>query len=746
MLKDFTPRLYQETIFSAASRKNTLVVLPTGMGKTAIALLMAAHRLTQYPDSKILVLAPTKPLADQLRGFLSAHLELEKGAIALFTGEVRPEKRKDLYLSARIIVSTPQTIENDLLSNALSLKGYSLVIFDEAHRTVGEYAYGYIAEQYHKQSRFPRVLALTASPGSEIEKVQELLAKLRIEEIEVRTEEDPDVKPYIQQVDLQWKEVPLPASFSEIKRYLSAFTRDKLTQISERGYIDRGLVSRFTKKDILGLQAKLRAEMLEAKDFEAMRCISLAAEVMKVEHAVELLETQGISALHTYLQKLEREGYTSKTKASQNIVKDINFRSALIKARALYESGERHPKLSVLREMVEAEVARKQDVKLIVFNQYRDNAHDIVTEINGIPGVSARLFVGQAKKNGSGLSQKEQLAMLDDFRSGAFNVLVSSSVGEEGLDIPAVDLVIFFEPVPSAIRHIQRRGRTARLEEGRVVILVTKGTRDEAYRWTSFHKEKRMYRNLAELKRTITMLKREQEEKETKHVTLDRYARPEHPLKVIVDHRETNSGVVKQLKNLGAEIALERLQVGDYVLSNRVGVEFKTVKDFIDSLLDNRLLTQANLLRQTFPRALIIVEGTESIYSVRNLHPHSVMGMLATINVSYGIPIIYTKDPFETARMLLFIAKREQDETGKDVSAIGMRKAQTLHEQQEQLVASVFGIGPTLARPLLERFGSISGIVNASVDELREVPLIGEKKARKIKEVFESRYEPESGP
>ena len=231
-----------------------------------------------------------------------------------------------------------------------------------------------------------------------------------------------------------------------------------------------------TKSDLLQLQAELRGRIAHGeRDFVVWNSISLLAEVMKVYHALELLETQGINALHKYFEKLVSESRTSKSKAIHSIMSDYNFRTAMIKAGILYEEKVEHPKLIELHKIIRHEIDQDNNAKIMIFNQYRDNALNIVEKLNDIENVKAKIFVGQQKKGETGLSQKQQKQLLDDFRNGMFNVLVATSIGEEGLDIPKVDLVVFYEPIPSAIRSIQRRGRTGRQEKGRVIILMVKG-------------------------------------------------------------------------------------------------------------------------------------------------------------------------------------------------------------------------------------------------------------------------------
>ncbi|MEK6828355.1 MAG: ERCC4 domain-containing protein, partial [Nanoarchaeota archaeon] len=469
------------------------------------------------------------------------------------------------------------------------------------------------------------------------------------------------------------------------------------------------------------------------KDFVVWNAISLAAEVMKIYHALELLETQGIVALHRYFERLRSELRTSKTKAIKSIMSDSNFKLAMVKASILHEEKVEHPKLIELQNIIEREVNENKDVKIIIFNQYRDNAVDIAEKLNKIENVKAKIFVGQQKKNNTGLSQKEQKQMLEDFRNGLLNVLVATSIGEEGLDIPRVDLVVFYEPVPSAIRSIQRRGRTGRQEKGRVIILMVKGTRDEAYKWVAHHKEKKMYRNLTNLKKKLNLSSYEKKE-----VPITKFA--DAKTKIFADYREKGSGVIKELAEDGIIVNLEKLDFADYIVSSRCGIEVKTVEDFVDSIIDGRLLEQIKNLKNNFERPIIVIEGTRDIYGVRNVHHNSILGMMATIAVSYGIPIIQTRSFKETSALLQIIAKREQEETGKDFSLHADRKPITLKEQQEYFVSSLPGINLTLAKPLLKHFKTIKNLVNASEKELQEVEKIGPVKAKQIKDVVEGEY------
>jgi len=747
MIRGFEPRLYQQTILATAVKKNTLVVLPTGLGKTNIAVLLASNRLTNYPGSKILILAPTRPLCDQHVSSMQKNLEIEEDQVQLFTGMIPPAKRADLWKKSKVIVSTPQGLENDIISEKISLKDVSLLVFDEAHRAVGDYSYAFIAKQYHRKAEHPRILGLTASPGSDQEKIKEVCKNLFIEEIEIRSYGDPDVQPYIKEIDVEWVKLDFPPEFMQVRNFLRNSFEEKLETIKKLGYM-YGNVSSYSKTSILELQRAMYARMSSGeKDYGVMRSVSLLAEALKLQHALELVETQGIRPLWEYFQKLEEDASKTKVKAVQNLVKDLNFRSAYIRTKELIAAGKEHPKIGALKKIILEELLKKKDVKIIIFNQYRDSTNNIKSVLDSLD-VKSKIFVGQTKKKDTGMSQKKQKQVIEEFRNGEFNCLIATCVAEEGLDIPAVDLVIFYEPVPSAIRTVQRRGRTGRQEKGRVIVLVTKKTRDEANLWSSVHKEKRMYSIIHGMKKGTSPMytksiesieKKEEIREEQTKLTDEVSALNVANLTVFADYREKGAGIIKELSERGVKIELTKLDVADYLLSDRVAVEHKTVRDFVDSIIDGRLLSQLSSLRK-YERPLIALEGEEDIYSQRKVHPNAIRGALSTILISYGIPIVQTRNFKETANLFLIIAKREADPTKKDFT-LHSTKPLSDKEAQEYIISSFPGVGSVLAKPLLKRFKTIKNLVNAEEKELKEVDLIGEKKAKRIKELVEKNYD-----
>jgi ERCC4-related helicase len=743
MIRGFEPRLYQQTILDTAVKKNTLVVLPTGLGKTNIAVLLAANRLKNYPESKILVLAPTRPLCDQHLASMRKNLEINEEEVQLFTGLLRPAKRAALWSKARIIISTPQGLENDIISGKISLKDVSLLVFDEAHRAVGDYSYVFIAKAYMKKADHPRILGLTASPGSDLEKIREVCKNIFVEEIEMRSAEDPDVLPYVKDIDVEWVKLDLPKNFEEVRGFLRNCYESKLEEIKSQGYL-YGDVQSYSKTTLLEMQRALYAKAMGGeKDYPIMKSISLLAEALKTQHALELIETQDVKPLLEYFNKLEEEAKNTKVKAVINLVRDLNFRSAFMRTKSLVAAGAEHSKITALRKIVSDEIKIKPDVKIIIFNQFRGSSTRIKEVLDAV-GVKSKIFFGQAKKKDTGLSQKDQKRIIEEFRNNEFNCLIATSVAEEGLDIPQVDLVIFYEPVPSAIRTVQRRGRTGRQEKGRVIVLVTKKTRDEGNLWASLHKEKRMHRLINEIRGGFTSIKTDEVSPGNGQTTLSEQPEEEDKidyssLKMIADYREKASGITKELSGKGVKIELVNLEVGDYILSERVCVEYKTPKDFVDSILDGRLLSQLASLKK-YERPIILIEGEEDIFSQRKIHPNAIRGMISTIIVSYGIPLVQTRNSRESSALILMILRKEADLLKKDFT-LHTSKPLTDKEIQEYIISAFPGIGGTLSKPILKQFKSIKNFVNADEKKLKEVNLIGEKKAQRIKEIVEKDYE-----
>ena len=502
-LQNLSPRAYQESIFQTAKDFNTLVVLPTGLGKTLISLMLSIHRMKQFPAKKILMLAPTRPLVEQHFQTFKKGLPELYADIQIFTGSVEAQKRKKIFQTADIIFSTPQCVWNDLKKYLYSLEDVSLLIIDEAHRCLKNYDYTAVVNHYKQKAINQRILGLTASPGSDIPKVKEICSHLQIEKIEVRTRDSPDVKPYIKDREFQKVLVPFPTEFQEIKVLLKRVYDKKIEELQSRNLLF-GPVNKVT---LLTLQGKLAAK-IALKDFNSMYGMTLTAQAIKISHAMELLETQTLSGLNEYFQNLLKQAIDKKSRAVQFLVKSPEFNAALISLQSLIAKKIEHPKVEELAAIVESEFSSNPNSKIIVFSQFRETASTISNRLNLIKNVNSSVFIGQAKKvsrsgNSTGLSQKEQKAIIEDFKEGKINVIASTSIAEEGLDIPEVSAVIFYEPIPSAIRKIQRAGRTARLAPGKLIILITEDTRDVAFHYASIAREKKMYKTIETVKQEL---------------------------------------------------------------------------------------------------------------------------------------------------------------------------------------------------------------------------------------------------
>ncbi len=712
-------RAYQISIAATALMHNTLVILPTGLGKTVIALLVMASRL-HNKGGRVLMLAPTKPLVEQHAEFLRRTLKIHPSQIVALSGEIPPEKRLRLWKEARVVVSTPQVIENDLISGRISLEDVVHITFDEAHRAVGNYSYVFIARNYLKNAKDPLVLGLTASPGSDFDRIREVVENLGIEEIEIRTELDPDVRPYVHGKRVEWVKVEMPKEFKEIRDALKRCVELRFMRLEGLGVSAKPEMS---KKELLALQERIHMEAVESGDQRLFEASSVLAEILKIQHGIELLETQGLSAFKNYVKRMVMEAKSrGGSRAAKSIVVDPAFKRAVIKAlRCKVE----HPKVEKLKEIVKEQM-RERDSRVIVFTNYRDTA-DVIAKALREMGIPAVRFVGQADRaNDRGMRQREQIEVVERFRRGEIRVLVATSVGEEGLDIPETDLVVFYEPVPSEIRAIQRKGRTGRAREGRIVVLIAEGTRDEVYYRISVRKERLMFERIYGIKEKLKGIVRKRDE-----IVGD------EDVKIYVDSREMRSEVVKRLYEMGVRIDVMNLDVGDYVLSDRVAVERKTVDDFLNSLANRTLLDQLLRLRRAYQRPVLIIEGN-GLY--KRMNPNSIRGVIATIAVDIGIPIITTSDPKETAEMLVAIAKREQRERGREFSPHSGKTKRTLREQQEYVVSAISEIGPVLARNLLEHFQTIEKIATASEDELMRVPKVGKKLARRIRLLMTTPY------
>ncbi len=474
------PRLYQATIVNTAVRKNTLCVLPTGLGKTQIGIMLAAHRLEAHPDSKIMIVAPTRPLCAQHQKSFQKTLNIPEEEIILLTGKISPEKRLVEYGKATVICATPQTIENDLDSGKLDLEKYSLLIVDEVHRAVKGYAYPFVVKKYFEQAKNPRVLGLTASPGSDEERIKEICETLGAEAVEIRTEHDDDVAQYVKQSNVEIVRVDLQDELKQAQQNLKLALNERLDRLKKlQIHVHR-------KTDLIQAQQRVQKRLLHEKHPTLFQQVSVIAETIKLWHALELLETQSVSATRKYFDKI----ISGDSKATQRMMQDEKVKSSIMAVKILSSRAEEHPKLEKMMEIIGKELKENPNLKIIIFSHYRDNIAELARKLKAVEGCRPTILIGQSGE--FGLSQKDQIRIIKNYEDDIYNCLITSPIGEEGLHLASADLAVFYEPVASEIRMIQRRGRVARTKLGRIIILVTRGTKDERSLYSARYKESKM--------------------------------------------------------------------------------------------------------------------------------------------------------------------------------------------------------------------------------------------------------------
>jgi Fanconi anemia group M protein len=428
------------------------------------------------------------------------------------------------------------------------LKDFSLLIFDEAHRAVKDYAYTTIARKYVDQSEHPMILAMTASPGSDTKRIQDVCNNLFIEHLEYRTEEDADVKPYVNPIDIDWQWVNLTSEYNYIRSILRNMLDDKLRWLIQHGFLRSKREIRWIfKRDLIDAGTEIRYNLeLSQEELRASLYFALMQQssALTLLYCIELIESQGSYSLKVFLDRTENEYSENSTFGSPstsfttnittNIGRGGKTHRSLLNDRKIKEVRTllstlriEHPKVNCLVEILREKISWHTSViqtdsnvssnivtkgnyfvKAIVFTQYRDTAQHIVDTLNS-NGIKASRFVGQAKREGDpGMKQEEQAQVLESFRRSEFYVLVATSIAEEGLDIPEVDLVIFYEPIPSEIRYIQRRGRTGRRASGSVIILAAKDTIDERYLNASKRRMEKMNQALRTVNSILKPMKR----------------------------------------------------------------------------------------------------------------------------------------------------------------------------------------------------------------------------------------------
>lgn len=474
-------REYQVNIADSIKSQNSIVVLPTGLGKTVIALLSMAESMINTPTKTCMILAPTRVLVHQHYEFLLNSLNLSETEISVITGEDTLKKRQTKWQN-QIVCATPQILQLDINRGIIDLEQFSIVIFDEVHRAVGEYAYVPVAQSLYSKNSEIIMHGMTASLPSELPKIEEIMNNIHVTHIESRDRESEDVKPYIHDTKIEKIEIELTDDIKTISNLIKKTISSYSLKLRSNGQL---LPRDPSLKAVLAKSHHIEKDPYLSKRWDIR---SNLYSLVRLLHGINIIETQGVDSFSKYVSRLKSK---QKSSGVKKLLEHPDFSQAIILTDRLQSLGEDHPKLAKLESIMEANL-RGTD-KAIIFASYRDTVNKIFEVLHG-KGYHVGILIGKSGQTGQ--SQKQQLESLEKLKSGEFDILVATQVGEEGLDVSECKLVVFYDNVSSAIRFTQRLGRTGRRSPGKVVSFITKGTRDETNYYISQQKLSKSQRTI----------------------------------------------------------------------------------------------------------------------------------------------------------------------------------------------------------------------------------------------------------
>ncbi|KAJ8667223.1 hypothetical protein QAD02_008885 [Eretmocerus hayati] len=480
--ENYPRRDYQFTIVQTALYSNTLVCLPTGLGKTFIAAVVMYNFWRWYPKGRVVFMAPTKPLVAQQIHACHEIMGIPSSETIELTGAVNQIKRRQAWLEKRVIFATPQTFQKDLQNNIVPCELIKCIVLDEAHKALGKHSYCEIVRMLNQKTKFFRILALSATPGSKVDHVREVIQNLLISELELRDDTSPDITPYTNDRQIERIVVGLGKELNEFKeRYIGIM--DPHVRVLVRNHIMNGNTANISRGRIFMLMKQYDSKTKGPNHGTIMKTLNI---LLTMYHAYELLLKHGLRAFYNFYANHSDKFWLESELDLQLMLKDIqNYLGDFPIIQASPDEiipdipkdlvfG--HNKFDKLRELLDVHFKsyseQAKSTRAIVFVEYRDIVNEVyVLLLQNRPLIRPQMFVGQA-----GQKQRDQITALEDFRNNKVNVLISTSVGEEGLDVGEVDLIVCFDISTSApTRLVQRMGRTGRKRSGRVVILLTEG-------------------------------------------------------------------------------------------------------------------------------------------------------------------------------------------------------------------------------------------------------------------------------
>ncbi|KAH1950448.1 3'-5' DNA helicase [Aspergillus fumigatus] len=493
-------RDYQFNIAQRGLFHNLLVALPTGLGKTFIAATIMLNWYRWTKSAQIIFVAPTKPLVAQQISACFQVAGIPRSETTMLTGEAAPGIRAEEWKSKRVFFMTPQTLVNDLKSGIADPKRIVLLVVDEAHRATGGYAYVEVVKFLKRYNKSFRVLALTATPGSTVESVQAIIDDLGIAKVEIRTEQSLDIREYVHARDT---EVQTFQNSDEMVLCMELFTRtlqplvDQLRNLNAYWGRDPMALTAFgltkARQQWMGSDAGRNANLALKGKVNAIFTV-----LASLAHAIDLLKYHGITPFYRHLLHFQSNTDGRKGgKYQRQIVQDESFKKLMNHLQPWTKNPDfiGHPKLEYLKQVVlnhfmnrgEGTAANgdqsQSATRIMIFVHFRDSAEEVVRVLKRHePLIRPHVFVGQSSAKGSeGMDQKTQLSIVQKFKKGTYNTIVATSIGEEGLDIGEVDLIVCYDSSASPIRMLQRMGRTGRKRAGNIVLLLMQGKEEESY-------------------------------------------------------------------------------------------------------------------------------------------------------------------------------------------------------------------------------------------------------------------------
>ena len=493
-----TIRDYQYTIVARGLYHNLLVALPTGLGKTFIAATIMLNWFQWTSTAQIVFVAPTKPLVAQQVKACFEVAGIPRSETVMLTGGTPPGIRAEEWRSKRVFFMTPQTIVNDLKTGICDPKRIVLIVVDEAHRATGGYAYVEVVNFLKRFNTSFRVLALTATPGASVESVQEVIDGLGISAIDIRTEQSIDIRPYVHSRKV---ETILFDQSEEMEMISDLFSKalqpvlDKLNGMNAYWARDPMTLTAYGCNQ--ARQKWMLSNAGKNANFGVKGMVNTIFSLLaSLAHGIELLKFHGMGPFYHKVLAFRKETNTGEkgSKYRKQIVENEDFQTMMATLQVWISNPDfiGHPKLEYLQSVVLNHfldagdgrgAAAPLSTRIMIFVHYRDSAEEVSRVLKrNEPMIRPHVFVGQANSKGSdGMDQKTQLEVVQKFKDGIYNTLVATSIGEEGLDIGEVDLIVCYDASASPIRMLQRMGRTGRKRAGNIVVTLMKGKEENNF-------------------------------------------------------------------------------------------------------------------------------------------------------------------------------------------------------------------------------------------------------------------------